>query len=147
MEINANAPATARRETVIHAPIETVWHVLTDFDNWPTWNKDVSKIKLEGPVAPGTVFRWKAGGLTIVSTIQELTPPRRVSWTGQTFGTQAKHTWDLIAEGDGVRVRTAESFDGWLPSLLRGYMQKTLDKALVSGLDYLKVAAEASKGA
>ena len=37
---------------------------------WPSWNPDVKSVTMEGPVQPGTVFRWKAGPSSLTSTLQ-----------------------------------------------------------------------------
>ena len=82
-EINASAPVVGTCELEIAAAPETVWEVVTAVDSWPTWNPDVKSVSVEGPVAEGTSFRWKAGPGTIRSTIQQLDAPRRIAWTGQ----------------------------------------------------------------
>ena len=82
MNIDQNAPLTARKEIFIAAPVEKIWGVHTDIERWPEWQPDVSSAALEGKLAAGSVFRWKAGGLNITSTLQEVEPGRRISWTG-----------------------------------------------------------------
>src|SRR5690606_3512224 len=62
MDNNRNAPAQADAEVVIDAPIELVWNLQADVQAWPSWNPDVQEVTLEGPLAPGTTFRWKTGG-------------------------------------------------------------------------------------
>jgi uncharacterized protein YndB with AHSA1/START domain len=59
--INEDAPAVGASEIEIAAAPETVWEVLTDIDRWPTWNPDIKSRSLQGGVAEGSVFRWKAG--------------------------------------------------------------------------------------
>jgi hypothetical protein len=39
-------------------------------------------------------------------------------------------------------VRTEESYEGLVAQLLRGSLQKTLDRALADGLGYLKTEVE-----
>ena len=81
MDVNRTAPALARAEAEIAADPETVWETLIDFENWPSWNPDVSSVVFEGEPEKGTVFRWKTGRSTITSTLEAMTladlvPPR-----------------------------------------------------------------------
>lgn len=142
MEINAKAPAIARHEILINASSETVWALLVDVNQWSAWNPNISNAQLEGALKPGTVFRWKSGGTAIVSTLQEVDPQRRISWTGQVIGTQAIHVWTLEPQGNATLVKTEESFEGWLVRLTKGMMQKMLDTSLQSWLGSLKEKAE-----
>ena len=140
--IDREAPVIGSREVRIEAPPDTVWDVLTAIDDWPTWNPDVKEASLQGPVSPGTQFKWKAGPATITSTLQHVERPRLIAWTGRTFGMDALHIWRLEPQGGATHVRTEETFDGLVARLLRGRMQKQLDDALESGLRHLKAEAE-----
>ena len=142
MEINPKAPAIARHEIEIDASIDRIWQLLTDVDRWTDWHPLISEAKLDGLFKVGTSFRWKSGGSEIVSTLQEVEPQQRITWTGKVFGIQAIHVWILEPQGDGAIVRTEESFEGWIVSLLKGMMQKTLDTALQNWLALLKTKAE-----
>jgi hypothetical protein len=42
MDINRNAPAVASAETLIQAPLDVVWAVLSTLTDWSTWNPDVT---------------------------------------------------------------------------------------------------------
>lgn len=77
MDIDPTAPAVARGEVEVAAPRELVWDVLTDIAAWPTWSR-VKSASLTGPLAAGTVFRWKDGAATITSTLGDPSRPRRV---------------------------------------------------------------------
>jgi hypothetical protein len=136
------AAVRSRRGIDIDAPPKVVWDVLTDFGRWPEWNPEVKSMSFDGPLAPGSEFRWKAGPGTIVSTLEELEPPRFVRWRGRTMSIKAIHEWRLDARDGGTRVETEESFAGTLARLLRGMLQKTLDKSLDEGLEHLKREAE-----
>jgi uncharacterized protein YndB with AHSA1/START domain len=126
----------------IEAPPETVWEVLATFDDWPSWNPDVKSMSIDGPVAPGTEFRWKAGPGTITSTLQHVDRPRLIAWTGRTLGVKAFHIWRLEPRDGKTFVRTEETFDGLIARLFRGRMRKTLAEGLESGLRHLKAEAE-----
>lgn len=137
-----SAPVSSRREIEIAAPPEVVWEVLTSFGEWPQWNPDVKSMAYDGPLAPGSEFRWKAGPGTIVSTLEQVDPPRRISWRGRTMSIKALHEWQLEPRGAATAVETEESFTGLLARLLRRSLQKTLDRTLEEGLEHLKREAE-----
>jgi uncharacterized protein YndB with AHSA1/START domain len=142
MNINHDALATASAETLIEAPIDLVWAVQSDLERWPAWNPGVKRIEVRGPVAEGTEFHWKAGGVSITSVLREVDPPRRIGWTGKAPGLRAVHVWTFEPDGDRTHVRTAESFEGLLAKLLPGMMRRTLEKTLDRGLAALKVECE-----
>jgi hypothetical protein len=140
--INEQAPAVGASEIEIAAAPEAVWEVLTAFEGWPSWNRDVKSMTMQGDVAPGSVFRWKAGPGTITSTIQRVEPPRLIAWTGKTLGINAIHFWHLEPRNGRTFVRTEESYEGPIARTFRGSLQKTLDRALADGLGYLKAEVE-----
>ena len=140
--INERAPVVGKSEIEIAAAPEAVWEVLTAFERWPSWNKDVRSMSMQGPVAEGSVFRWKAGPGTITSTIRLVEPPRRIAWTGKTLGVKAIHFWHLEPRDGKTLVRTEESYEGLVARLMRRSLQKTLDTALADGLRYLKAEVE-----
>ena len=142
MDVDRDAPAVARSEDEIQADPETVWDVLIAFEDWPGWNPDVKSVRLDGTPQEGTVFRWKAGRATIASTLAQLERPRRLAWTGKTTGIRAVHVWSLEPREGGTLARTEESWDGLLVRILRGPMQRNLQKTLDDGLRYLKAEAE-----
>ena len=142
MDVNRNAPVVAADEIEIAASPGAVWDVLTDLESWPRWNPDVKSMSLDGGLEKGSVFRWRAGPGTITSTIQDVQPPTRIAWTGSTFGIKAKHVYRLEPRGDATHVQTEESYEGLVARLLRGSLQKTLEKGLSDGLRSLKAEAE-----
>ena len=142
MEINRDAPAIAEGELHIDADPQTVFAVLAAIDQWPSWNPDVTSIQLQGPVQPGTTFRWKAGPSSITSTLQVVDPPHEIAWTGTTMGIKAVHVFRFQASDGATLARSEESWAGLLASLLKGYSRKTLDKGIRSVLSHLKAEAE-----
>ena len=135
MNIDTQAPRVEREEILIHAPIEKVWAVLSGIERWPEWQKGVTTAHLEAPLAVGTVFRWKSGGLNIRSAIEELQP-------GESIGWQVIHGWSLRTEGEGTRVVTEESMDGWLARLLKLFTPNFLQTAIKETLQMLKARSE-----
>jgi len=136
------APVKSTAEIDIAAPPQAVWEVLTRFDNWPNWNPDVKSMAFDGPLAPGSTFRWKAGPGTIVSKLDRVEPPRYISWTGKTLTIEAYHEWWLEPRDGGTHVRTEEAFSGLIASILRRPLQNTLDKSFAAGVERLKTETE-----
>jgi uncharacterized protein YndB with AHSA1/START domain len=142
VDVNRAAPVIAADEIEIAASPQAVWDVLTDLESWPRWNPDVKSMSMQGDLAEGSTFRWRAGPGTITSTIQQVEPPKLIAWTGTTFGIKARHVYRLEPRGEGTLVHTEESYEGLVARLLRGSLQKTLEKGLSDGLRYLKAEAE-----
>ena len=142
--IASNAPVVSAHEIEIDAPIDRVWGVLTAIEQWPAWNPDVKSVSIDGPVAEGVTFRWKAGPGTITSLVEHLDRPRMVAWSGRTLGIRAVHVWRLEARNEKTLARTEESYDGLVARVLRRSLHKTLDTALTDGAGYLKAEVEKS---
>jgi hypothetical protein len=116
--------------------------VLTAIENWPAWNPAVKSAALQGEIAKGSEFRWKAGPGTITSIIQQVEPPQLIVWTGKTLGIKAVHVHTLEARNGKTLVKTKESYEGLAARLFSGPLKKTLDSALEEGLAHLKAEAE-----
>jgi hypothetical protein len=144
VDVDDRAPVVAQAELEIAAPAARVWDVLSAIDRWPTWNPDVKEMRVGGPLAPGSEFRWKAGPGTITSTIEALDPEREIGWRGRMLGIAALHVYRLEPRAGATAVSTRESWSGLLPRLLRRPLRRTMQRALEKGLAYLKAEAERS---
>jgi hypothetical protein len=144
VKANRDAPVFSEGAIEIAAPAESLWDRLADLENWPAWNPEVKEISVDGPVAEGTVFRWKAGPGTITSTIRLADRPRAIGWTGRTFGVKAIHVWRFEQRGANTVASMEESFEGLMARILRGKLQRQLDATTQAGLRNLKVVAERS---
>jgi uncharacterized protein YndB with AHSA1/START domain len=142
VEINHQAPVVASAEVLILAPLDVVWSVQTNIDEWARWNPDVSKANLRGPLSVGTEFHWKMGGASIASVLKEVEPKRRIGWTGRTLGIHALHLFTFQQTDNGVRVRTEESMEGIPAKLLARLMRRMLRSGLEKNVRALKSESE-----
>jgi hypothetical protein len=126
----------------ISADPQTVWDVLTDFESWPLWKRDVESMTLRGSLATGTIFVWKAGPGTITSKLEEVEAPDKIAWSGSTFGIKAIDVFRLEARDGGTLVTEEESWRGVLASLFRSRMRRTLLSGIERGMADLKAEAE-----
>ncbi|OJX47937.1 MAG: hypothetical protein BGO78_05255 [Chloroflexi bacterium 44-23] len=142
MEIDINAPLSSAKEIHIEAPLENVWTLLTDIEKWTDWQPDITSAKLEGPLVAASVFRWKAKGLSIVSTLHTVEPQHEIGWSGVSPGMFAIHNWTMETAENGTRVVTKESLTGWFARLLKIVDPHFLDKSLETILLRLKAQIE-----
>ena len=146
MNIDQQAPLRARKEININAPVEKVWATLIDINHWSDWQPTVASAELEGNLATGATFKWKAMGLNIASMIQELEPQKAIAWAGKSLGMNAVHMWNFEPVDHHTRVTTTESLSGWFPKILKFFDPAFLDKSLAGSLQVLKAEAERQKG-
>jgi uncharacterized protein YndB with AHSA1/START domain len=142
VEIDRSAPATAEGQLQIAAPPDIVWEIIADVNAWPSWNADVKAARIEGPLVPGTVFRWKSGPSSLTSKLEVVDPPHEIAWTGVTMGIHAIHVFRFEANDGGTLARSEESWRGLIASLLKGYSRKTLQRGIASILASLKEESE-----
>lgn len=142
MEINEKAPVKEAGEIEIDSTPEKVWNIMINFHEWPNWNPDIKKVEINGPIIEGTVFKWKAGPGTITSRLQQIVPYKTLGWSGKTFGIKAIHIWNIEQKNGSTIVKTKESWEGIPARLFKKSSQKSLKKAIESGLINLKKQAE-----
>ncbi|HET9672197.1 MAG TPA: SRPBCC family protein [Actinomycetota bacterium] len=142
MDADRSAPVFSEGSIDVAASPEVVWDTLADFERWPSWSPGVGSVSLEGPVAEGTTFRWKAGATRLVSVLGLVDRPRGIGWTGRAMGVRAIHVWRFAPIDGGSRVTMEESFDGPVAKLFRSRLRRRLDGTTAAGLRALKDTAE-----
>ncbi|WP_030774865.1 MULTISPECIES: SRPBCC family protein [unclassified Streptomyces] len=140
--IDETAPVIVRLSTVIDAPLTTVWALHTDVAAWPAWNADIDRTIVDGPLLPGSSFRWLTHGLDITSTVQELVPGERIVWGGTVEGIVGVHVWAFEQSDAGVVVHTEESWSGEPVDAEVDELGKALHDSLEGWLSHLKDRAE-----
>ena len=143
--IDSDAPVRAHHEIDINAPLDTIWRLHADVNNWPTWQTDITAAHINGAFQPGSSFEWTSYGFTVVSTIYAMAERSRVLWGGTSGGITGVHEWVFSETPTGVHVTTDESFAGGPVETDITGMQSALDSSLAAWLAHLKDAAE-SKG-
>ncbi|WP_256107479.1 SRPBCC family protein [Streptomyces sp. ODS05-4] len=160
-------PAAAvrhRTETVIDAPLSTVWKLQTDVARWPSWQPPVASAERldHGPLRAGSAFRWTipvpstpstpALDLDITSTVRQLERGSCIRWTGpavdEAHGVRIDgvHVWRFSpTRGGGVRVSTEETHTGPVVDADVPTATRVLREGLEAWLRDLKTAAEAEE--
>ncbi|MFD4589379.1 SRPBCC family protein [Streptomyces rubiginosohelvolus] len=157
--VDSKALVRARTETVIDAPLSTVWKLQTDVERWPSWQTHVTSMdRLDhGPFRPGAAFRWTtpvppnpatpATSLDITSTVRQVERGSCIRWTGPAVGEglhiDGVHVWSFQKVRGGVLVRTEETHTGEQVEANVPYATEILKQGLEAWLGELKAAAEA----
>ncbi|MGO4350029.1 SRPBCC family protein [Paenibacillus sp. MCAF9] len=144
-DVDRNAQVIVDLSIEIAASQEIVWQIQTGINQWPTWQKNVSKAQLSGSIAVGSTFHWETHGLPIDSTIREVDPMRRIVWGGPAQGIEGVHVWTITPTAKGVLVHTTESWDGPPVAADPDGMRTALTASLNTWLADLKTAAEEHK--
>lgn len=142
ISVNPNAPVTAQNELLIDATPSRIWEVLSEINQWPSWQSEVTEAQIHGLLAVGMEFSWRAGGISFVSKIHTTESPVYLGWTGKTIGAYAIHNWTLEEQNGKTLVKVEESLEGILPAWLTGFFLKNLEKGMLKNLEELKEEAE-----
>jgi Polyketide cyclase / dehydrase and lipid transport len=144
VQIDPTAPVITREDILIHAPLNTIWRIQTDVENWPTWQPNVAVVVKDTPgqLRPGSVFRWSTEGLSITSTVKQVDHGKRLAWGGPAQGITAVHVWTFTPTSDGVLVHTEESWTGDPVVANQAVLQAALDNSLHNWVNNLKHQAE-----
>jgi hypothetical protein len=102
----------------IDANPHQVWHMLTDFANYPAWNPFI--LHAEGSCEAGSTLRLRMqphGGRagTFTPVVREVVEQARLRWVGTFLGhriLQADHTFTITPLERGCRLVQHETFSG-----------------------------------
>ena len=136
--IDRTAPVIVHHEIDISAPLETVWRLQTDVNNWPAWQTDITAAHLDGPFQPGNSFTWTSYGFTVTSTIYAVAERARTLWGGRAAGITGVHEWVFGETPAGVHVTTQESWAGQPVEADITRMRTILDTSLAAWLKNLR---------
>ncbi|GAA4525635.1 SRPBCC family protein [Amycolatopsis samaneae] len=158
--VDPAAKVRYRTETLVKAPLRTIWNLQTDVEGWPSWQAPVATMKRldPGPLHRHSRFRWTtpipanpagpATTMVITSTVQQLQRGQCVRWTGPAdadgIHIDGVHVWNFTRVRDGVLVRTEETHTGPQVDANVPAATEILKTGLESWLRDLKAAAENS---
>ncbi len=161
--VDPRAVVRYQAETVIRAPLRTIWKLQTDVERWPKWQRPVETADPldHGRFREGSAFHWTTPvrgvpsipdtTLGITSTVEQLKRHSCLRWTGPAVGERLRidkdvHVWTFSKVRGGVLVRTAETHAGAQVEADVPTATALLGAGLEAWLSDLKVAAEARGG-
>ena len=140
---------TLTSESVVFAPPDRVWAVLSDFSAYPEWNTFIPEAS--GPLEKGarlTVRIAPPGGfpMTITPKIIQLEPGSRLTWRGRLFAPgvfDGEHDF-VVASRDSyvTRFTQSETFRGLLVPLFASSLNRNVRAGFLVMNKALKSRAE-----
>jgi hypothetical protein len=117
---------------VINATAEAIWTVLTDVQNFPEWEPNVTKVDGQAGLGQKITVHTKFSERAFPVTVSEFVPNSRMVWSsGMPLGLfKGARTFTLTPVDGGVTVKTREEFSGLLLPLFKGQigdLQPTFD--------------------
>lgn len=138
-------------EIVIAAPAAKVWQVITNFENWKSWNPIVAEVQGTSQIGSKlqVTMKGKNGGKggSYSPLILESEMPKHFRWRGSMAGgllmTNDK-IFSLREDGGKTHLVHTETFSGLMVPLSWGKMEKWVPNMLESMNKALKAEAERS---
>jgi len=143
------------RETIlIRAPVETVWRVFTDIENWQMWNTVCRDCRLEegSALEEGACISFSLSALIFPLRIAPVVEARRenktIVWSGGKWGIHARHAFLFRHAGDNGKWTELESIEAFSGPLLWAAriagMHRRLHRLTLKLLEAIRQEAEAS---
>jgi uncharacterized protein YndB with AHSA1/START domain len=109
----------ALNEIDVRAPVEVVWQLLVEAENWSSYFPPEDQIKILGGDAElklGTRYSRVTVGFPMTCVVRECVPFRRLSWSttvdDDLTGASAFHGWVVTPTDGGCHLLTEETLNG-----------------------------------
>ena len=138
-----------KTEILIYASPVKIWSILTNFDNYPSWNPFIKSIKGEVKVGNKITARIEppeASGMTFKPKILTLETNKELSWLGHLLFAglfDGEHKFELIDNGNETTTfKQSEKFNGLLVPLFKKQLDTNTKNGFVAMNMKLKELAE-----
>lgn len=144
------------RQVEIEAPVEQVWAIMTNPQQWPLWFPGIEAVSAVTGVTAGSTFQWQDEGRTGTGTIISIEPEQRLEVMTQMEDDKDSHVFELKANrgflglGGSSGCTVEYTLDtmmggGILSQFLAGGNPKDMLR-VKTALDHLKNLAEGKAG-
>lgn len=119
----------AEQEVIINAPMDRVFRIITDYENYGDFLPDMKSVTVESRHEGVAIVRFELELIMRVSYTLRLVeePPRRLSWTLHEAKMIAENNGGWVLEPDGDRTRARYA----LEVKLRGLIPKSVSTRLL----------------
>lgn len=110
-------------EAVVPRPVEKVWAIVTDLDNWQ-WRSGLEGLERTGP---DTFTEYAKGGFATRFTVTRAEPLARWAFDMENANMSGDWTGEFQAVPEGTRVVFTERLTPkkrWMKLFMKGYLRK-----------------------
>jgi uncharacterized membrane protein len=135
-------------DILIDAPLERVWRVTADVEQWPTWTLTITSVRKVGgePLGRGSRARITQPGQPESEwVVTDFAPPRRFAWESRRTGLRFVARHELSEEEGRTRNVLRIEAGGPLAVVLWPILRVALRRALKDENAGLKRHCEASR--
>ena len=128
------------------APAVHVWAVLSDVETWATWDPDVVRSRLDGPLAQGVTGTLRpAGGPPMRFTVTRLQPGRQLSDVARLPLARLEFDHVLQPAGSGTRLTHTVTITGPATPLFARVIGRKVRAGLPGAMAALAELAESAQ--
>lgn len=138
-KINENASIRDRQSAIVNAPIEKVWDLLVNVNDWPDWNPEIKSAKCD-KVEPGAEFEWTVRHTHLHSKFKVVDEPTLLTWVGKGKLTKMIFVWSFEASDEQTIITVEQSVEGIVLPLFNNHSK--LHDILIDWLEALKAKLE-----
>jgi len=138
-----------KTEIIIHANIEKVWSIITDFKNYPNWNPFIKSINGDVKVDNIITVRIEppeSKGMTFKPKVLSYDANKKLSWLGHLFFPglfDGEHKFEVVDNGNGsTTFLQSEIFNGILIPLFKKELRINTKNGFENMNNKLKELAE-----
>jgi hypothetical protein len=127
-----------------------VWSILTDFQNYPSWNPFIKKISGKPEMGSRLAVKITPPGqreMMFRPRVLAVTPGRELRWLGRLLIPglfDGEHMFELVDSSGGCLFRQSEKFSGILVRFVGPKIFEVTEQGLVAMNEALKNHAETS---
>jgi len=134
----------------INAPLQTVWEVFSDIENWKQWNPVCRECRFEAghSLGRGACISFSLNPMVlpirIAPEVTHCEPGKKVVWKGGRLGINAEHEFLFEEIDGGVVIKSTEFFKGPMLVFARlMFLPARLHSLSLQLLDAIKEQSEA----
>lgn len=112
----------------VHAPVDTIWSVLSDVVSWPEWTASIREVELLAPQPLRLGSRAKVRQPKLPTAVWEVTdfqPGRSFTWVSSSPGLTSTGVHEILGTDDAPQVRLTIDQRGPLSFLARPFLPLT----------------------
>ena len=126
--------------SLIHAPAETVFEILSQVASWHIWQPDVRVLCKGEPLHEGSRFKYSDTGIVINSEVTEFQPFHMIAWKSRSLWMTAEVRFTLEQENGNTLLHYEQELQGFGALLFMPMVRRSMDLLIAQLAKYTSQA-------